>query len=900
MPDDQHTRSGRESQSQASIAKPTVGIVVPVYRHTMLVAEAVQSAIGQSLSPALHVVIVDDGCDFPETSEVCRGLAAAHPHQVTYLRQSNRGLSAARNTGIDFLLASFPGIRAIYFLDADNRLRSDAMEGALRLLEQSPGAGWVYPDISMFGVAADFDYGGPYSHLIQRAMNQSEAGSLVHADVFRQGIRFDETMRNGYEDWSFFLTLSEAGWRGEHLDDFGLLYRKRGESMLTDSTRMHAELEQFIRRKHKRAFSLRTLLALEQKEAPRYAVYVADKGEFIFTTDPRIRSQRLNGTEFARRYWEAQIEPNRAFFPPFVVVTTEQALAELDARGLLPFAFWRLEAGLNACAISFLEIDKAASKGVVFSGPLSVEDTGAGHLRSHIAMTRLSMMREIVGDSQSIWSDTLTTPQPSPHAHVFNLRTPPRDTEFPPPAIAHAVGHVFSLLRGSHWRAAVGLKLTERAPGIMPRWFSYDALRRSAGAADAAVFPAVASQKERHVGFLLPLFAFGGVEKAAGEAARTFRARGWIPHLFVGPGTSVRLPDSLAGIFETVTLVGDDVIGSWDDETRYLGTPMPSASRTAHQQPRLVGLLGWLDAVVNCHSAGGHAAAAMLRKAGVVTLCHQHVLDRTADGRPTGHPILGLAYEHAYDFIVCCSESLSRWFVGMGAPPAKVLTAANAPGYPLAAEDVAAIIADRRARSPHEPLRVLFSGRLDRQKGVERLIEAIDHCKWDGVPIAWRVVGDAVLDGESVLQHLHARGVDHHPAAYTSAALTRHYAWADVTLMLSRWEGLPLTLLEAMRVGVATVAVDVGAVAEACVDGVTGRLIDPTGDVSRQAATILAELAADRPALHRLSAQGAAAGVHRTWSAAFGPVIDAVEDRIENQLKAVRTPLRQAAEPAKA
>jgi len=79
-----------------------------------------------------------------------------------------------------------------------------------------------------------------------------------------------------------------------------------------------------------------------------------------------------------------------------------------------------------------------------------------------------------------------------------------------------------------------------------------------------------------------------------------------------------------------------------------------------------------------------------------------------------------------------------------------------------------------------------------------------------------------------------------------------------------------------------------------------GRLIDPIGDVSRQAATILAELAADRPALHRLSAQGAAAGVHRTWSAAFGPVIDAVEDRIGSQLNAALTPLRQAAAHAKA
>ncbi len=888
MPDDQHGAQVRRSGADLIFVPPSVGIVIPVYRHTMLVAEAVLSAIEQSLRPAPHIVIVDDGCDFPETSEICRGLAAAHPERVSYLRRRNGGLSAARNTGIDYLLGCFPSLRAIYFLDADNRLRHDAMEGALRQLERSPATGWVYPNLSMFGVAAEHDYGGPYSHLIQRAMNPSEAGSLVRADVFRQGLRFDETMRNGYEDWSFFLSLSERGWRGEHLDDFGLLYRKRGESMLTDSTRMHGELEQFIRRKHKRAFSLRTLLGLEQEEAPRYAIYIADRGEFVFTTDPRIQSERVNGTEFARRYWDAQSEPNRAFFPPFLVTTTDQALNELNARGLLPSVFWRLEMGLNACAFTFLEIDPAQSKSVTLSGPASVDEDNSSHLRAHIAMTRQTLVREMVTDKQTTWSDTLTTPWPAPPVHTFNLRTPLSTENLPPPAIAHAIGHMLSLLRRSHWREGVGLRLSTRSPGIMPRWFSYDALRKSAGAPDAAVFPVVASQKERHVGFLLPLFAFGGVEKSAGEAARVFRERGWIPHLFVGPDTSARLPDSLANVFETTTLIGSDVIGSWDSTSSYLGTPMPSAARTPDQQPKLVGLLGWLDAVVNCHSAGGHAAAAMLRKAGVTTLCHQHVLDRSADGRPTGHPLLGLAYEHAYDFIVCCSESLSRWFVAMGAPPAKIITAPNAPGYPLAKEDVASIIADRRARSSGDPLRVLFSGRLDRQKGVERLLEAIDHCERDGLPVEWRIVGDPVLDGESVLQQLLARGVDRHPAAYTSAALTRHYAWADVALMLSRWEGLPLTLLEAMRVGVTPVAVDVGAVAEACVDGVTGCLIDPAGNIGRSAADTLALLASDRTRLGHLSAQSAAAASVRSWQGAFGPVVDAVERRIESQLRAAR------------
>ncbi|OAP34050.1 glycosyltransferase [Sinorhizobium americanum] len=57
---------------------PKVAVVVPAYKHSVLLAEAVESALAQEAPFDIAVVIVDDGCPFPETGQVGRTYALAH------------------------------------------------------------------------------------------------------------------------------------------------------------------------------------------------------------------------------------------------------------------------------------------------------------------------------------------------------------------------------------------------------------------------------------------------------------------------------------------------------------------------------------------------------------------------------------------------------------------------------------------------------------------------------------------------------------------------------------------------------------------------------------------------------------------------------------------------------
>ncbi len=59
----------------------------------------------------------------------------------------------------------------------------------------------------------------------------------------------------------------------------------------------------------------------------------------------------------------------------------------------------------------------------------------------------------------------------------------------------------------------------------------------------------------------------------------------------------------------------------------------------------------------------------------------------------------------------------------------------------------------------------------------------------------------------------------------------RLLARSNVFVLSSRWEGLPRSILEAMRAGLPVIASDVGGVREAVVEGETGFLI-PRGDAA--------------------------------------------------------------------
>ncbi|WHO39967.1 glycosyltransferase [Sphingobium sp. AP49] len=844
---------------------PRVAIVVPAFRHPTLVGEAIEAALEQEAPFGIMLVLVNDGCPHPETDDICREYASAYPDRVRYVRKPNGGLSSARNAGIRYVLAHLPGVEAIYFLDADNRLRPHAIAKAMATLDAHPDAGWVYPSIDMFGLAWHGDMGGDYSRLIHTDTNISEAGSLVHRRVFEAGILFDEGFTLGWEDWDFFLTAAEQGFVGVNCEDFGFLYRKRPESMLANSERDHATIRSMMHAKHHALMHPKNLAALEQSECPRFAIILHDSQEVIWALDPLAADTRqMEWSEYQRLFALHATNPNRHFAPPITIVTTTATFTTLADKGLLHWTFWRTERALQAQRFAAMALDMNGVGRIHFSHHNG--RTGADALRVDLFGLMTSTLVELVTDNSPSSIDALAELGPGTDLWSTRLSMPAEASatgRSRGPDMFDAFLQRARTLRLDCYNAAWAIDWDWRRQTSTPRRHTHLIARNAFHGAPAYPW---AGGKGRNVGFILPLVEFGGVEKVAINLARGLRAHGWHPHLIVVGATDIRMPDEWRQQFDTISFLDDPDCHIWDENDRqYFGTSVPHWA-TGNNHAIALGMLYWLDVAIGFHAGGLLGVMGQLRRWGVRTVTSLHVSDQTSMGRPKGNTYLATAFEHAIDLFAPCSLMLADWCRGMGIPPAKIVPVQNVAGYDESQERLAALHHARRARPIDAPLRILFLGRFDGQKGIDHLSRIYRETVRYGLNVEWRIIGKSVIGGDGYIAPADLQAIAEAPLI-SDAELTNAYGWADVLLLPSLYEGLPLTVLEAMRAGVVPIVTDVGAVREVVTDAANGFILPKEG-LEMICLDRIKTLADDRDLLHRLAGQAYADRSSRTWQQA--------------------------------
>jgi glycosyltransferase involved in cell wall biosynthesis len=114
------------------MSSPTVSVVIPCFNQGRFLAEALASVDAQTYAPT-DIVLIDDG-----STDTTSAVAKQFP-RVRYVRQRNLGLAQARNAGVRAALGEY-----LVFLDADDRLRSDALAVGIAELTAQPSMALVF------------------------------------------------------------------------------------------------------------------------------------------------------------------------------------------------------------------------------------------------------------------------------------------------------------------------------------------------------------------------------------------------------------------------------------------------------------------------------------------------------------------------------------------------------------------------------------------------------------------------------------------------------------------------------------------------------------------------------------------------------------------------------------
>jgi glycosyltransferase involved in cell wall biosynthesis len=165
------------------------------------------------------------------------------------------------------------------------------------------------------------------------------------------------------------------------------------------------------------------------------------------------------------------------------------------------------------------------------------------------------------------------------------------------------------------------------------------------------------------------------------------------------------------------------------------------------------------------------------------------------------------------------------------------------------------------------PLRIACVARLSPEKGHLVLLDAVSRLRARGLSLRLSLIGEGPARSliETRIQSLGIQAVVELTGALEPRRVAEHYRAADLVVLASFSEGVPVVLMEAMAHGRPVVATRVGGVQELVIHERTGLTVAP-GDADELAQAI--RIIADDPARARDMAAAAVELVAREFSVA--------------------------------
>ena len=206
-------------------------VVIPVYNVEGYLAETLDSVIRQSIGfeNNIQIILVNDGS--PDDSEkICLEYAKKYPDNILYLKQENKGVSAARNYGMQYVEGKY-----VNFLDSDDKWTSGSFQAVYDFFEKRRDKIDLVACPQKFFEARDdyhwlffkYEQGSRIIDVLEKYnyVQMHVTASFVKAEVLKTH-RFDEKLKFA-EDSKFVNSIILDKLKYGVVADALHLYRKR-------------------------------------------------------------------------------------------------------------------------------------------------------------------------------------------------------------------------------------------------------------------------------------------------------------------------------------------------------------------------------------------------------------------------------------------------------------------------------------------------------------------------------------------------------------------------------------------------------------------------------------------------------------------------------------------------
>lgn len=243
--------------------KYLVSIIIPVYNVKPYLKEALDSVIFQTYNN-LEILIIDDGST-DGSGKICD--LYLYDSRVKVIHQENRGLSAARNTGLSLMTGSF-----VAFLDPDDAYYPDYISTMVAAMDDADlviskfSSHCTKGKLKQKGEVIPSIFAGTYDRIYSlHALSDNQINVSVWNKLYRvelwKDIRFPEG--HNFEDAAIAYEIIDRCKKVCVIDDLLYLHRKRSDSItgtlswknLDDRLLASSCVEKFIRSKTPEVFS---------------------------------------------------------------------------------------------------------------------------------------------------------------------------------------------------------------------------------------------------------------------------------------------------------------------------------------------------------------------------------------------------------------------------------------------------------------------------------------------------------------------------------------------------------------------------------------------------------------------------------------------------------------------